>query len=80
MYQKRLAASKCVLWNAFLVFNALIKLPSDGVAVLNSKCQVHIGSDASFKCRDDSTYTYSCQVCEGVGNGGLSKVSIETHG
>lgn len=51
------------------LFNAPIKLPADG-AVLNSKCQVHIGSDASFKCRDDSTYTYSCQVCEGFGNGG----------
>lgn len=52
------------------LFNALIKLLSDRVATLNSKCQVHIGSGASFKCRDDSTYTYSCQVCEGVENGG----------
>lgn len=52
------------------LFNAAIKLPSDGVVVFNSKCQVHIGSEASFECRDDSTYTYSCQVCEGVGNGG----------
>lgn len=52
------------------VFNTLIKLPPDGVVALNSKCQVHIGSDASFECTDDSTYTYSCQVCEGAGNGG----------
>lgn len=42
---KHLGAWKCTYIAECI---SLIKLPSDGVVMLNWKCQVHIGSDASF--------------------------------